>query len=144
MLNATINLFSIDNGDAPYAGAFNYPLRGAKGTLYEGGYPAFIHAPDGVFHFLSLKEQARLRAANMLRHQEVILSFPISALSKKGLNQAEQFCTLSIHIFSCLCSTEQQPGASLASVSSTNQRRTFFKDRQIRLGIDASSRSIKI
>ena len=47
MLEDTIIAFSIDNGGVPYAGAFNYPLRGAKATLYEGGVrsPGFIHAP---------------------------------------------------------------------------------------------------
>ena len=61
MLEDTIIMFSIDNGGVPYAGAFNYPLRGAKTTLYEGGVrsPGFIHAPnifkesydyEGLFH----------------------------------------------------------------------------------------------
>ena len=62
MLEDTIIFFSIDNGGVPYAGALNYPLRGAKATLYEGGVrsPGFIHAPnifnkksynfDGLFH----------------------------------------------------------------------------------------------
>ena len=46
-LEDTIIAFSIDNGGVPYAGALNYPLRGAKSTLYEGGVrsPGFIHAP---------------------------------------------------------------------------------------------------
>lgn len=46
-LEDTIIIFSVDNGGVPYAGALNYPLRGAKGTLYEGGVrsPGFIHAP---------------------------------------------------------------------------------------------------
>ena len=41
-------MFSSDNGGVPYAGALNYPLRGAKATLYEGGVrsPGFIHAPN--------------------------------------------------------------------------------------------------
>ena len=47
MLDDTIIMFSTDNGGVPYAGALNYPLRGAKATLYEGGVrsPGFIHAP---------------------------------------------------------------------------------------------------
>ena len=47
-LDDTIIIFSIDNGGVPYAGALNYPLRGSKGTLYEGGVrsPGFIHAPN--------------------------------------------------------------------------------------------------
>jgi len=46
-LEETVISFSIDNGGVPYAGALNYPLRGAKATLYEGGVrsPGFIHAP---------------------------------------------------------------------------------------------------
>ena len=48
MLDDTIIMFSTDNGGVPYAGALNYPLRGAKATLYEGGVrsPGFIHAPN--------------------------------------------------------------------------------------------------
>jgi len=48
VLDDTIIVFSVDNGGVPYAGALNYPLRGAKTTLYEGGVrsPGFIHAPN--------------------------------------------------------------------------------------------------
>ena len=47
-LDDTIIMFSSDNGGVPYAGSLNYPLRGAKTTLYEGGVrsPGFIHAPN--------------------------------------------------------------------------------------------------
>ena len=47
MLENTIIIFSSDNGGVPYAGAFNYPFRGGKATLYEGGVRSagFIHAP---------------------------------------------------------------------------------------------------
>ena len=36
-LDNTIIAYSHDNGGVPYAGALNYPLRGAKATAYEGG-----------------------------------------------------------------------------------------------------------
>ena len=36
-LQDTVILYSHDNGGVPYAGALNYPLRGAKATAYEGG-----------------------------------------------------------------------------------------------------------
>ena len=50
-----------DNGANPEHGGSNWPLRGSKGYLFEGGVrvPAFIHAPryvpagatyDGIFH----------------------------------------------------------------------------------------------
>jgi arylsulfatase A-like enzyme len=46
----TIILFSTDNGGAPAAGGFNYPYRGQKATLYEGGFktPAILHVPGAV------------------------------------------------------------------------------------------------
>ena len=61
MLENTIIAYSHDNGGVPYAGALNYPFRGAKGTAWEGGVrsPGFIHAPKllknsfdfkGLFH----------------------------------------------------------------------------------------------
>ena len=61
MLEDTIIAYSSDNGGVPYAGALNYPFRGAKGTAWEGGVrsPGFIHAPKilensydfkGLFH----------------------------------------------------------------------------------------------
>ncbi len=48
--NNTIILFSTDNGGAPAVGGFNYPFRGQKSTVYEGGIhnPAFIHVPSAL------------------------------------------------------------------------------------------------
>lgn len=45
--NESIIIFTGDNGGEVRAGGNNYPLRGAKGTLYEGGSraAAFIHSP---------------------------------------------------------------------------------------------------
>ncbi|XP_023326945.1 arylsulfatase B [Eurytemora carolleeae] len=60
-LDNTIIAFSTDNGGVPYAGALNYPLKGGKSTMWEGGVraPGFIYAPkqlgegydfQGLFH----------------------------------------------------------------------------------------------
>ena len=59
LLNNTIIAFTSDNGGSVADGMSNYPLRGGKGTLYEGGHRvrAFINDPtlgsyvnSGLFH----------------------------------------------------------------------------------------------
>jgi arylsulfatase A-like enzyme len=64
LLTNTIIFFTTDNGGAPAVGGFNYPFRGQKATVYEGGVrgPAFLYLPpnypsyeyDGMFHVSDL------------------------------------------------------------------------------------------
>ena len=54
MYDNSVIIFSSDNGAAGNAhgaaAGSNYPLRGNKGTYYEGGVrvPAFVHSPSLV------------------------------------------------------------------------------------------------
>ena len=43
----SVMLVMSDNGGCPYSGGYNYPLRGAKQYLWEGGIRvnAFVHSP---------------------------------------------------------------------------------------------------
>jgi arylsulfatase I/J len=45
--NNTVLVFTSDNGGQPREGASNWPLRGAKGTIYDGGIKsrAFVASP---------------------------------------------------------------------------------------------------
>ena len=49
-LEHTIVAFTSDNGGAPTVGGFNYPFRGQKATIWEGGIrvPAFIYLPQSM------------------------------------------------------------------------------------------------
>ena len=48
LMENTIIIFTSDNGGYPYVGGFNYPFKGVKQTVYEGGVhcPALIKAPE--------------------------------------------------------------------------------------------------
>lgn len=49
-LDNTVILFASDNGGAPSVGAYNYPFKGQKGTLYEGGIHnvALLYVPRSL------------------------------------------------------------------------------------------------
>ena len=58
-------------------------------------------APKLVFTFVRfVKYQQCLLEHSRMSHQ-LALSFTISALSKNGLDQSEQNCTLCVHMFRC-------------------------------------------
>jgi arylsulfatase A-like enzyme len=47
MYKNSIIVMASDNGGSPIDGGNNWPLRGAKKTMFEGGHrvPSFIHSP---------------------------------------------------------------------------------------------------
>jgi arylsulfatase B/arylsulfatase I/J len=59
VLDNTYIIFASDNGGCPRSGGRNYPLRGQKGTLFEGGtkVESFIYSPllPGHLHGTSFK-----------------------------------------------------------------------------------------
>ena len=59
----TVIVFTSDNGGAISHGASNFPLRGTKGTLFEGGtrIPTFLLAPPNLL-------QARDKVSDVLVH----------------------------------------------------------------------------
>jgi len=74
----TVIVFTTDNGGAVKVGGSNLPLRGTKGTLYEGGTRAigFIHSP-------LLKKSGY--TSSSLMHAVDWLPTLMSAIGQKGL-----------------------------------------------------------
>ena len=58
--NDTIVIFSTDNGGLPSSGGFNWPLRGTKHTIWEGG------ARGAGFVYGNLLERRCARSAELL------------------------------------------------------------------------------
>ncbi|XP_059170477.1 arylsulfatase B-like [Physella acuta] len=81
MFNDTIIVFTSDNGGWTYFGGNNWPLRGGKLTIFEGGtrVPAFVHAPmlkegkgkiyNGMIHAVDWFPTL-LKAAGIASHDE--------------------------------------------------------------------------
>ena len=90
ILNDTIIAFTSDNGGSVINGGSNYPLRGVKGTLYEGGHNvrAFISLPtltsyvnSGLFHisdWLPTLVGGAVGASKLtLTFEKILLTYPI-------------------------------------------------------------------
>ena len=59
MWDNTIFIISADNGGAPCSGS-NYPLKGCKGTFFEGGVRSLAFANGGLY--LNQEEASLLKA----------------------------------------------------------------------------------
>merc|ERR1711892_799910 len=93
LYNDTIIVFTSDNGGAISHGASNYPLRGTKGTLFEGGTKAitFVHGPK----ILSQKRIVSNNLVHITHWMPTILSMagyqgnPSEDLGLDGIDQWE-------------------------------------------------------
>jgi len=96
LYNDTLIVFTSDNGGAISHGASNWPLRGTKGTLFEGGTRAvtFVHAPH-------LTEKTGYVSNNLVHITDwmpTLLSaagYSGSASSNLGLDGVDQWESLS-------------------------------------------------
>ena len=83
MWNNTVFVFMSDNGGNPTNAGYNWPLRGAKGTLWEGGIKSVSFLSGGF-----------LKASKFKSHAQVHVSdwFPtlLNLASKSGSKEREQ------------------------------------------------------
>ena len=91
ILDNTIIAYSHDNGGVPYAGALNYPLKGAKATAYEGGVRSEIlcvvalYITQLILLVLDLLDLFMLR--NYSRNQKVTLGCSTSQITSQPLSR---------------------------------------------------------
>jgi len=97
LYNNTVIVFSTDNGGAISHGASNFPLRGTKGTMFEGGTRAvsFVHAPN-LLQKTGYTNRRLIHITDWMPTLLNIAGYKGDPVSELGLDGVDQWASLSL------------------------------------------------